>query len=193
MSTLTTSGQSLMNYADKSSSPHQSNSSSSVTQVKANENTRITKLNDNLTDTNYNTWKDQMMLTLEICRVEEYAKGVLEKPNVEVDRQGFQNWEFDDFYTWGLIINNVMQGVKHHISTCKTAKEMWSSLAAIFESKAHLTLCAYKHNLESLKADEDTDIIKHLDQLKINWEQINSSPNKDHHITIGNFLTGVMG
>ena len=70
---------------------------------------------------------------------------------------------------------------------------MWSSLAAIFESKAHLTLCAYKHNLESLKADEDTDIIKHLDQLKINWEQINSSPNKDHHITIGNFLTGVMG
>ena len=79
-------------------------------------------------------------------------------------------------------------------------KEMWSSLAAIFESKAHLTLCAYKHNLESLKADEDTDIIKHLDQLKIYWEQINSSPNKDLHIsdfnlklTIGNFLTGVMG
>ena len=84
MSTPTTSGQSLTNHADKSSSPHQSNSSSSVTQVKANENTGITKLNDNLTDTNYNTWKGQMMLTLEICGVKEYAKGVLEKPNVEV-------------------------------------------------------------------------------------------------------------
>ena len=186
MSTPTTSGQSLMNHADKSS-PNQSNLSPSVTRVKANENTGITKLNDHLTDTNYNTWKGQMMLTLEICGVEEYAKGVVEKPNVEVDRPGFQNWEFNDRYTQGLIINNVTQGVKHHISTCKTAKEMWSSLAAIFESKAHLTLRAYKRNLESLKADEDTDIIKHLDQLKIYWERINSSPNKDHHISDFNF------
>ena len=64
---------------------------------------------------------------------------------------------------------------------------MWSSLAAIFESKAHLTLHAYKRNLESLKADEDTDIIKHLDQLKIYWERINSSPNKDHPISDFNF------
>jgi gag-polypeptide of LTR copia-type len=101
--------------------------------------------------------------------------------------KGFQNWEFNDHYTRGLIINNVTQGVKHHISTCKTAKEMWSSLAAIFELKAHLTLRAYKRNLESLKADEDTDIIKHLDQLKIYWEQINSSPNKEHHISDFNF------
>lgn len=75
-----------------------------------------------------------------------------------------------------------MQGVKHHISTCKIAKDMWSSLTVIFESKAHLMLRAYKRNLESLKADEDTDIIKHLDELKIYWERINSSPNKDHHM-----------
>ena len=84
-------------------------------------------------------------------------------------------------------MNNVTQGVKHHISTCKTAKDMWSSLGAIFESKAHLTLCAYKCNLESLKADEDMDIVKHLDQLKIYWERINSSPNQDHHISDFNF------
>jgi hypothetical protein len=64
---------------------------------------------------------------------------------------------------------------------------MWSSLAAIFEPKAHLTLRAYKRNLESLKADEDTDLIKHLDELKIYWERINSSPNKDHHISDFNF------
>jgi gag-polypeptide of LTR copia-type len=72
---------------------------------------------------------------------------------------------------------------------------MWSSLEAIFKSKAHLTLCAYKRNLESLKANEDMDIIKHLDELKIYWERINSSLNKDHHIsdfsfklTIGDLL-----
>ena len=97
------------------------------------------------------------------------------------------NWEFNDCYTQGLIINNVTQGVKHHISTCKSVKEMWSSLATIFESKAHPMLRAYKRNLESLKADEDTDIIKNLDQLKIYWEHINSSPNKDHHISDFNF------
>jgi hypothetical protein len=174
--------------------PEQSDQSTAVTanhpsiaRVKANENTGITKLNDHLTDTNYNTWKGQMMLTLEICGVEKYAQGTEEKPDIEVDRQGLQNWEFNDRYTRGLIINNVTQGVKHHISTCKSAKDMWSSLAAIFESKAHLTLRAYKRNLESLKADEETDIIKHLDQLKIYWERINSSPNKDHHISDFNF------
>jgi hypothetical protein len=113
--------------------------------------------------------------------------GTEEKPDVEADRQGSHNWEFNDRYARGLIINNVTQGVKHHISTCKTAKDMWSSLAAIFESKAHLTLRAYKRNLESLKADEDTDIIKHLDELKIYWERINSSSNKDHHISDFNF------
>jgi hypothetical protein len=178
-------GQSITNRPDELA-PEQSDQPS-VARVKANENTGITKLNDHLTDTNYNTWKGQMMLTLEICGVEQYALGTIEKPNPEVDRPGFQNWEFNDRYTRGLIINNVTQGVKHHISTCKSAKEMWSSLAAIFESKAHLTLRAYKRNLESLKADEDTDIIKHLDQLKIYWERINSSPNKDHHISDFNF------
>lgn len=104
--------------------------------------------------------------------------GTEEKLDVEKDHQGFLNWEFNDCYAWGLIINNVTQGVKHNISICKIAQEMWSSLAAIFESKADLTLCAYKHNLESLKADEDTDIIKHLEQLKIYWEWINSSSNR---------------
>jgi gag-polypeptide of LTR copia-type len=86
-------------------------------------------------DTNYNVWKGQMMLTLEICGVKKYAMGTEEKPDVEADRQGSNNWEFNDHYTRGLIINNVTQGVKHHISTCKTAKDMWSSLAAIFESQ----------------------------------------------------------
>ena len=108
-----------------------------------------------------------MMLTLEICGVEKYAIGMENKPNAETNQLGFHNWEFNDQYAGGLIINNVIQRAKHHISTCITAKDMWSSLAAIFESKAHLTLHAYKHNLESLKADKDTDIIKHLDKLKI--------------------------
>ena len=70
-----------------SKSPDQINIPS-VIRVKANENTGITKLNDHLTDTNYNTWKGQMMLTLEICGVEQYAVGTVEKPNVEVDAAG---------------------------------------------------------------------------------------------------------
>ena len=45
-----------------------------IVRAKANENTGITKLNDHLTDTNYNTWKGQMMLTLEICDIEKLEK-----------------------------------------------------------------------------------------------------------------------
>ena len=137
------SDQPITNHPTESQPSTQSNIPS-IIRVKANENTGITKLNNHLTDTNYNTWKGQMMLTLEICGVEEYTKGAVEKPNAENDRPGFQNWEFNDRYTRGLIINNITQGVKHHISTCKTAKEMWSSLSAIFKSKAHITLRAYK-------------------------------------------------
>ena len=76
-------GQPLVNYPDELDHP-------SIVRAKANENTGITKLNDHLTDTNYNTWKGQMMLTLEICGVEKYAMGTEEKPNVEVDHQGCQ-------------------------------------------------------------------------------------------------------
>ena len=68
----------------------------SIIQAKANENTRITKLNDYLTDTNYNTWKGQMMLTLEICGAEKYAIGTENEPNAETDRLGFHNWEFNN-------------------------------------------------------------------------------------------------
>ena len=64
----TNGGQSILNHPNESPPPNQSNSPS-VIRVKANENTGITKLNDHLTDTNYNTWKGQMMLTLEICGV----------------------------------------------------------------------------------------------------------------------------
>ena len=74
-------GQSLMNHHNESD---QSNHPS-VIWVKANKNTGITKLNDHLTDTNYNTWKGQMMLTLEICGVEQYVRGTEEKPNADVD------------------------------------------------------------------------------------------------------------
>jgi hypothetical protein len=71
-------GQPLVDYPDE---PNQL----TVVWAKANENTRITKLNDHLTDTNYNTWKGQMMLTLEFCGVEKYVMGTEEKPDVEVD------------------------------------------------------------------------------------------------------------
>ena len=70
----------------------------SIVQAKANENTGITKLNDHLTDTNYNTWKGQMWLTLEICNVEKYALGTVEKPDADLDLQGWKNWDFNDHY-----------------------------------------------------------------------------------------------
>ena len=84
-------GQPLVNHPDEPDHP-------SIVRAKANENTGITKLNDHLTDTNYNTWKGQMMLTLEICGVEKYAMGTETKPDVEVDHQGSHNWEFNDRY-----------------------------------------------------------------------------------------------
>lgn len=68
----------------------------SIIQAKANENTGITKLNDHLMNTNCNTWKGQMMLTLEICGVEKYVIGTEDKPDLEADWLGFHNWEFND-------------------------------------------------------------------------------------------------
>ena len=76
--------QPITNHPTETQPSTQSNNPS-IIRVKANENTGITKLNNHLTDTNYNTWKGQMMLTLEICGVEQYAKGTVEKPNVEND------------------------------------------------------------------------------------------------------------
>ena len=82
MSTLETPTNGITNQS--ADVPAASPSNPSIIWVKANENTGITKLNDHLTDTNYNTWKGQMILTLEICGIEQYAMGAVEKPNAGV-------------------------------------------------------------------------------------------------------------
>ena len=82
---MSTTSETLANNGETAANNSTESLHSSVIQVKANENTGITKLNDYLTDTNYNTWKGQMMLTLEICGVEKYALGDEEKPDAETD------------------------------------------------------------------------------------------------------------
>ena len=50
---------------------------------------------------------------------------------------------------------------------------MWDNLEAVHESKGHQTIVSIIRNLFHTKADEDSNISEHLNQLKIYWERIN--------------------
>ena len=56
---MSTTSETLANNSETAANNSTESLHSSVIRVKANENTGITKLNDYLTDTNYNIWKGQ--------------------------------------------------------------------------------------------------------------------------------------
>ena len=53
-----------------------------------------------------------------------------------------------------------------HVSQCRTAKSMWDSLEAVHESKGHQTIVSIIQNLFHTKAEEESNISEHLNQLQ---------------------------
>ena len=142
----------------------------SVERVGAREGSSVTKLTEPLVEGKWSAWRERMKRVLTLCGVKEYVEGKIEKPT---DTKGIKNWEFNDNYAQVIIVNNITTIEMVHVSKCDTAKEMWDSLEAVHESKGHQTIVSIIRNLFHTKADEDTNINDHLNQLKQYWERIN--------------------
>jgi hypothetical protein len=143
-----------------------------IARVRPNENLAITQMGILLDDTNWTVWRERMSLTLQLCGVDEYAKGRIARPDPGQDPVGSANWHFNDSYAQTLITRNVAATEKGHISQSATARDMWANLEVVHELKRHQTLVSCMLNLFKTVADEGDDIIEHLDKLNQYWEGI---------------------
>jgi hypothetical protein len=158
----------------------QENSVASIARVQAREGSSITKLPELLNEVNWMGWRERMRRVLRLCGVEAYAEGKVMKP---VDAKGIENWKFNDNYAQCIILNNLEETEMVHVSQCVTAKAIWESLDAVHESKGHQTIVSIIRNLFHTKAEEDSNINEHLNQLKKYWERINQIDDKDFKIS----------
>jgi len=126
--------------------------------------------------------------------VESYAEGKIPQPS---DAKSAEDWKFNDNYAQVIIMNNITSTEMVHVSQCMTAKAMWDSLEAVHESKGHQTIVSIIRNLFHTRADEESNITEHLNQLKQYWERINQIDEDDfkcfiqsHHFLITSAILG---
>jgi hypothetical protein len=160
--------------------PDPGESEPSIVRVKAREGSAITRLNDPLNESNWMAWRERMKRVLRLCGVNAYAEGTVEIPT---DAKGVEDWEYKDNYAQIMIINNVTSTEMVHVSQCNTAKAVWDSLEAVHETKGHQTIVSIIRNLFHTKAEEDSNIIEHLNQLKQYWERITQMDDGDFRIS----------
>ena len=106
-------------------------------------------------------------------------EGTVACPNKETDPEDFAAWEFNDSYAQCLISNNITANQMINVTHLHTAREMWTSLEAVHESKGHQYAIALMRALFRTCAEEGDDLIEHLNKLKEMWEKLNIL-NNDH-------------
>ena len=144
------------------------NGEPNIKHVQAHEGSTITKLSEAL-ESNWIAWRERIKRVLRLCGVETYAKGKIQCP---ADAAEAENWKYNDNYAQVMIINNITSTEMVHVGQCDTAKAMWDNLEVVHESKGHQTIVSIIRNLFHTKADEDSDINEHLNQLKQYRERI---------------------
>ena len=107
--------------------------------VQVNKNQAITHMDDRLDETNWTIWRHQLTLMLQICGVQGYVAGTVQRPDPAQDPEGASNWDFNDTYAKVLIANNVTTTQMVHISQSRTAHDSWTNLEAVHDAKSHQT------------------------------------------------------
>lgn len=125
-----------------------------------------------LAEDNWQSWRDDILLTLRICGLGDYVNGTIKCPDVATDPVGADNWEYNDTYTKKVIRDRLSQGQKFYTSNCETAEEMWSNLKAIHQPCSDQTENRLMRELTEMKAKDGDNIIEHLAKFKQLWDHI---------------------
>ena len=84
-------------------------------------------------------WQHRLTLMLQICRVQGYVAGTVQRPNLAQEPEGANNWDFNDTYAKVLIANNMTMTQMVHISQSRMAHNSWTNLEAVHDAKSHQT------------------------------------------------------
>ena len=120
-----------------------------IQRVRANENQAITHTDDHLDETNWTIWQHRLTLMLQICGVQGYIAGTVQRLDPAEDPEGASNWDFNDTYAKVLIANNVTTTQMVHISQSHMAHDNWTNLEVVHDAKSHQTtigiICSVGH------------------------------------------------
>ena len=144
----------------------------SIQRIKPKDWSGEHKITNLLREENWQSWRDDISLTFDVCCLQGYVNGTLKCPDPITDPIGADNWTYNDKYTQKVIRDRQSDGQKYHTSHCKTAKEMWTNLKAIHQSCGDQTENQLMRELTAMTANDGDDIIKHLAKLKQLWDRI---------------------
>ena len=119
-----------------------------------------------LDDENWSSWHDDMMLTFNLCEIQDYVLGQIRCPNRDTNPIGADNWHYNDTYTQQIIRMNLGRNQKIHCVGATTSCEMWSNLEAIYQLYSTQTKHQLMQDLYGCRAGKGDDIIKHLQKIK---------------------------
>ncbi len=152
------------------------------------EGSSITKIWDQLDDTNWVIWQERIHRIFALCGVEPYVYGTIPRPSTAY-LESQNAWDGNDVYAQILITNSLGTGQMVHVSRLNTANEIWRSLEAIHETHDYQVAIAIQRTLFGQRAAENNDIVEHLTQLKKQWERLNVLDDEDFRITDIQFKT----
>src|SRR5260370_36869267 len=127
---------------------------------------------DPLDDENWSSWRDDIILTFNICGMTDYITKHIKCPEAHIDLKGAENWAYNDQITQRTIRNNVGRNQKIHCTRATSVQEMWKNLKAIYQSRGVQTQHQLMQELYDTKARKGNDIIAHLERLKCIWSRI---------------------
>src|SRR5258707_5356118 len=74
-----------------------------ITWIRVQDHTGEIQQHDLLDNENWSSWHDDMMLTFNLCEIQDYVLGQIRCPNRDTDPVGANNWCYNDTYTQWII------------------------------------------------------------------------------------------
>jgi hypothetical protein len=159
--------------------------------IHTKEYTAVNRLPErsHLTDDNWYDWKERMNRIFTNCDSTSYIDGTILRVAPEQDGIGARNWVKNDSWAQQVIMDNVSTTQMNHIRSKRTAHAMYEGLASTHGDMVFYTVNNIENLLQTAKATDSDDLLKHLDTLKGLRDCMNEFPNPDFHLPDVRFKT----
>ena len=116
------------------------------------------------------------------CDITGYIDSTILQVAPDQDGIGARNWVKNDSWAQQVIMDNVSTTQMNHIRLKRTAHAMYEGLASTHEDMVFYTVNNIENLLQTAKASDGDDSLKHLDTLKGLRNRMNEFPNPDFHL-----------
>src|SRR6267154_3276492 len=140
-------------------------------------------------DNNWYDWKERMNHVFTNCDITGYIDGTILQVVPEQDGIGARNWVKNDSWAQQVIMDNVSTTQMNHIRSKRTAHTMYEGLASTHEDVVFYTVNNIENLLQTAKATDSDDLLKHLYTLKGLCDHMNEFPNSNFHLPDVRFKT----